>query len=307
MADVFGANLSRYLKYLADVRKYSVHTLRAYRSDLRHFSEYLKRQAVSPDNLKRSFYPIVRTYLYQLKSEEKKNRTIVRKLSAIRKYFGFLMREGLIKDDIDVDLHGFKVEKTLPAFLSEAEAAGLMDLPKGDSWQASRDRAILELFYQCGLRLSELTGLTDGAIDWNAQLLRIMGKGKKVRLAPFGDIARQRLQEYCSARDSAFGKGLERLFVNRSGGPITDRSIARIVEKYTRQLREGHKLSPHKLRHSFATHMLENGADLLAISELLGHASIATTQIYTHVSTAGLKREYLQAHPRAAKSGRKRS
>lgn len=306
MPGMLADNIRRYTKYLGEVRKYSPHTVRAYRSDLEQFVQFLNRQSIGEDKLMRSFYPVVRTYLYHLKAEQKKNRTIVRKLSAIRKYLSYLLREGHLKESAELELRGFKVEKSLPVYLSEAEAAQLMDLPAGDGWQARRDRAVLELFYQCGLRLAELTELTDAAIDWNAQLLRVLGKRKKMRLMPFGAIAGQRLKGYVVARDQAFGKGLPRLFVNRFGQPITARSIARVVEKYTRQLREGNRVSPHKLRHSFATHMLDNGADLLAISELLGHASIATTQIYTHVSTAGLKREYLQAHPRAAKQSKRR-
>ena len=180
-----------------------------------------------------------------------------------------------------------------------------MDLPQGNDFQEVRDRAILELFYQCGLRLAELTALTDASIDTNAWLIRVMGKRKKMRLVPFGEIAAQRLHEYALARTEKFGKGMERLFVSKSGEPISERSIARVVEKYTKKLREGNRVSPHKLRHSFATHLLDNGADLLAISELLGHASISSTQIYTHVSTATLKKEYLQAHPRAQRKASK--
>lgn len=305
MSDALTGNVSRYIEYLRNVRKYSVHTLRAYHCDLEHFTEFLRKNHTETATLSQSFYPVVRTYLFQLKAQEKKNRTIVRRLSAIRKYLAFLLREGLITQEIDLDLAGFKLDKTLPQYLTQDEAATLMDLPEGGEFQSVRDRAVLELFYQCGLRLSELTSLTDAAVDWNARLIRVVGKRNKMRLVPFGEIASSRLREYIDARNAKFGKGPEKTFVNRSGGPITDRSIARVVEKYTRQLREGNRVSPHKLRHSFATHLLDNGADLLAISELLGHASISTTQIYTHVSTATLKKEYLRAHPRAERKSTK--
>ncbi len=301
MPDSLTENVSRYIDYLRNVRKYSPHTLRAYHADLVLFTDFLKKNNASASTLNQTFYPVVRTYLFQLKSQAKKNRTIVRRLSVIRKYLGFLLREGLITQEIDLDLKGFKLDKTLPQYLTQGEAAELMDLPRGDDFQAARDQAILELFYQCGLRLAELTSLTDAAIDWNGQLLRVIGKRNKMRLVPFGEIAAKRLRSYIESRTAKFGKGADRLFVGKTGSPISDRSIARVVEKYTRLLREGNRVSPHKLRHSFATHLLDNGADLLAISELLGHASISTTQIYTHVSTATLKKEYLQAHPRATR------
>lgn len=305
MADPLADNVGKYLDYLANVRKYSPNTLRAYESDLRDFSEFLKRQKTTAATLTSSFYPVVRTYLYQLKAHEKKNRTIVRKLSAIRKYLAFLVREGLLSEQIDLNMQGFKIDRTLPQVLSQQEAAELMDLPDGDEFQPVRDRAVLELFYQCGLRLAELTAMSDSSIDWNARLIRVLGKRSKVRLVPFGEIASKRLRDYIEVRNRTYGMGASRLFINRTGEPITARSIARIVEKYTRRLREGNRVSPHKLRHSFATHLLDNGADLLAISELLGHASISTTQIYTHVSTATLKKEYMQAHPRAQRKPKK--
>ncbi|MGB5107237.1 MAG: tyrosine recombinase XerC [Candidatus Zixiibacteriota bacterium] len=299
MSDALTSNVERYIEYLRHARQYSPHTLRAYAGDLAHFTEFLKTHNISGAALSQSFYPVVRTYLFDLKAKEKKNRTIVRRLSAIRKYLAFLLREGLIKQEVDLELIGFKLDKTLPQYLSEKEAEELMDLPKGDNFAAMRDGAILELFYQCGLRLAEVASLTDASIEWNAQLLRVTGKRNKMRLIPFGDIAGDRLKAYIAARNTKFGMGAKSLFLNKSGTPISERSIARLVEKYTRQLREGNSLSPHKLRHSFATHLLDNGADLLAISEMLGHASISTTQIYTHVSTATMKKEYLQAHPRA--------
>jgi integrase/recombinase XerC len=291
-------SVEQFTSHLREVRRYSPHTVRAYMSDLNEFVDYLKK-TTRTENSPRSLYPAVRSYLFSLKSRGLKNRTIVRKLSAVRSYFRFLLREGLLAEEMDLDLHGFKLEKVLPQHLSMQEAQDLMDLPVGDDFQSLRDRAILELFYQCGLRLSELTGLTDAQVDWNARVLRVMGKGRKMRLVPFGDLALQRLRSYTAARDSKFGRGRSHLFLNKSGSQISTRSVARIVEKYTARLREGKRLSPHSLRHTFATHLLDNGADLLAVSELLGHASIKTTQIYTHLSTATLKREYKKAHPRA--------
>lgn len=300
MKDLLG-HAERFLTYLRDVRRYSPHTVRAYASDLKEFGAFLDKLGVSRDRPAQSLYPIVRSYLFALKSRKRRNRTIVRKLSTIRSYISYLLREGLLNDDLELDVRGFKINRELPEYLSEAEANDLMELPEGDGFQATRDRAMLELFYQCGLRLSELAGLTDAQIDWSARLLRVLGKGRKMRQVPFGDLAYQRLRDYLARRDLKFGRGNAHLFLNKSGNPISTRSIARVVEKYSIRLREGKRLSPHALRHTFATHLLDNGADLLAVSELLGHASIRTTQIYTHLSTAALKREYKKAHPRALK------
>jgi integrase/recombinase XerC len=294
-------SVGRFLDYLRDVRRYSPHTVRAYAVDLKEFTRFIEKSTRNQGSDLKSLYPVVRSYLFALKSRGLKNRTVVRKLSATRSYVRFLLREGLLDEELEFEVRGFKLEKHLPKHLSEEEASNLMDLPQGDDFYSRRDRSILELFYQCGLRLSELTALADAQIEWNVQSLRVMGKGRKMRLVPFGELAARRLREYIEARDSKFGKGSERLFVGRSGKPLTSRSVARVVEKHTAKLREGNKLSPHALRHTFATHLLDNGADLLAVAELLGHASIKTTQIYTHLSTATLKREYNKAHPRASR------
>jgi site-specific recombinase XerD len=299
MINALTDRVDKYLSYLLNNRRYSPHTVRAYASDLSGFCAHLKRTGLRGDSAARSFYPTIRDYLFRLKAAQLKNRSITRKLSAIRSYLAYLSREGHLPAEFDLEISGFKIDKGLPHYLTEAEAETLMELPAGDSFQDCRDRAVLELFYQTGVRLSELTGLTDQQLDFAGQLVRVLGKGRKTRVVPFGEIARTRLQEYIAVRDLRFGKGSPTLFVNKFGGAITTRSVARIVEKYTSRLREGGKLSPHSLRHSFATHLLDNGADLLAVSDLLGHESIKTTQIYTHLTTSTLKKEYLQAHPRA--------
>lgn len=288
-----------FLEYLRSVRRYSAHTLRAYAGDLRGFRSYLSRTRGNEEVDATSLYPVVRGYLYALKSEGLSNRTIGRKLASLRSYFRYLARETGEESPADLELSGFRIDKHLPRYLIAKEAEELMELPQGDDFLAVRDRAILEIFYQCGLRLSELTELTDQSLDPRARVVRVLGKGSKMREVPYGDLAAERLSLYLEARQAAFGPGAKRLFLNRRGGLLTSRSVARVVEKYTAKLREGGKMSPHALRHSFATHLLDNGADLLAVSELLGHASIKTTQIYTHLSTAALKREYQQAHPRA--------
>ncbi|MFH2056783.1 MAG: tyrosine recombinase XerC [bacterium] len=296
--DLF-AEVQPFLDYLRSVRQYSPHTLRAYAGDLADFHAYVGKLRDKPTTERDVTYPLVRGYLYALKSRKLSNRSISRKLASLRSYFRFLSREAKGESLADLEFSGFRVDKHLPRYLVAREAELLMELPQGEGFLACRDRAILELFYQCGLRLAELTGLTDSHVDRRAQLVRVFGKGGKMREVPFGDLAAERLSVYLEARTTEFGPAAQRLFLNRAGKPLTTRSVARVVEKYTARLREGNKLSPHALRHSFATHLLDNGADLLAVSELLGHASIKTTQIYTHLSTAALKREYQQAHPRA--------
>lgn len=296
---VIGDYVDSFIDYMHNVRRCSEHTARAYKSDLVDFTSFLKGKTTPNNEAPAQMYALIRTYLYSLKSRGLSNKSVARKLSAIRRYFLFLISQGLLHDKIALEFTGFKLEKRLPRFLTESQAEVLMELPSGDDLSTLRDRAILELFYQCGLRLSELTELDDQAIDWNARLLRVMGKGRKMRLVPFGEIAAERLSAYIRDRDKRFGYGHKRLFLNRFGEAISARSIARVVEKYTRRLREGEGVSPHTLRHSFATHLLDNGADLLAVAELLGHESVRTTQMYTHVTTSRLKQEYERAHPRA--------
>ncbi|MCK4857002.1 MAG: tyrosine-type recombinase/integrase [candidate division Zixibacteria bacterium] len=302
MADHLLTAVDDYLSYLANVRRYSSHTVQAYTIDLRDFLRFYQATRPVAKPKRDSLYPLVRSYLFSLKARRLKNRTIVRKLSAVRSYVKYLKREGLLDAKLDLDIRGFKVDRELPAFLSADEAELLMELPSGDGFQSCRDRAILELFYQCGLRLAELTDLTDAQVDRQGRLLRVTGKGSRVRLVPFGQIALERLEKYIKVRNEKYGAGLPRLFISRLGRPISSRSVARIVKKYSARLREGQGISPHALRHSFATHLLDNGADLLAVKELLGHASIKSTQIYTHLSTSSIKREYQKAHPRATRS-----
>jgi integrase/recombinase XerC len=295
----FAKYVDAFIDYLKNVRNYSENTLRAYATDLGDFTAFWNDQGISDSQLEQRFHPAIRAYLYGLKGKTLSNRSIVRRLSAIRSYLKFLQSQGFLKPDLDLGWQRFKLDKRLPDFLSEAQAARLMDLPTGDDFLSTRDRAILELFYQCGLRLSEVAGLSDSSIDWNSSLLRISGKGKKVRMVPFGSIAAERLRLYLARRHEKFGLGHERLFLSRSGNPLSTRSISRLVVKYSSKLREGKSISPHKLRHSFATHMLDNGADLMAVAELLGHESVRTTQVYTHLTTSRLKKEYERAHPRA--------
>jgi integrase/recombinase XerC len=295
----FTKYVDAFIDYLRNVRNYSEHTLRAYAIDLSDFTAFWHERGVADSQLEQLFHPLIRAYLYGLKNKSLSNRSIVRRLSAIRSYIKFLQRQGFLASELDLGWQRFKLDRKLPDFLSEAQAADLMDLPEGDGFLSARDRVILELFYQCGLRLSELAALSDQSLDLGSSLLRIMGKGKKVRMVPFGAIAAERVRSYLSVRHAIFGLGHERLLLSRTGSPLTTRSIARVVVKYSSRLREGKGVSPHKLRHSFATHMLDNGADLMAVAELLGHESVRTTQVYTHLTTAHLKKEYERAHPRA--------
>jgi site-specific recombinase XerD len=237
----------------------------------------------------------VRKYLAVLKEKNLKSRSIARKLSALRSFFRFLTREGFIKANPVASIVSPKLDKHLPQFLTEDEAGRLIEssIPKNNS--GLRDRAILETFYSTGIRISELVGLNLDDVDFISGIVKVRGKGKKERLVPIGDHAINAIRAYLDKRK----KQSQALFLNPSLSRISDRGVRYIFKKYIRAagIRQG--VSPHTLRHSFATHLLNRGADLRTVQELLGHANLGTTQIYTHLTTERLKNVYDKAHPRA--------
>ena len=220
---------------------------------------------------------------------------MARHLSTLRSFFKFLVREGFLKNNPLLSVASPKIEKHLPSFLTEEETVRLIEAscPKNES--GLRDRAILETFYSSGLRISELVGLNLDDVDFIGGIIKVRGKGKKERIVPVGDKALQSLREYLNKRK----KQTQSLFLNKRGTRITDRGVRGIVAKYIRISGMKQRISPHTLRHSFATHLLNRGADLRTVQELLGHASLSTTQIYTHLTTERLKSVYDKAHPRA--------
>ena len=298
--------LDNFLDYLKSERVYSSHTLTSYRTDLSQFIEFLERpenqdqvrpQAVDTDD--------IRQFLEELLIHGLSKRSIARKVSAIKSYFKYLKRIGIVDNNCAAGVVSPKISKSLPTVLDENQARKLMALPDTRSFEGKRDKAILELFYGCGVRLSELIQLEMKQIHLQNDYIIVEGKRNKERLVPLGSFAKAALQEYLSGRNEQIRnlEDRERVFVNRKGKPLYPLAIQKMVREYLLQVSEQEKLSPHVLRHSFATHLLDRGADLLFVKELLGHDSLTTTQIYTHVSIDRLKEVYRRNHPRSFRSG----
>ena len=285
-------------------RAVSEHTLSSYGSDLRHFQFFLrlrKRSLRSVDHI------CLRDFLNHLYERKLQKTSIARKLSCLRTFFDFLVREGRLKSNPAELISSPRLPKKLPVYLSEREAAVVVELPRGTALKDLRDRAILELLYASGLRVRELVSLNDENVDMLQQLVRVIGKGRKQRIVPFGEYAGWAMAEYVSERDrlglaSPDATGQTPLFVSLRGRRLNARDVQRLVERTRLGLPSGRRLTAHTLRHTFATHLLERGADLRAIQELLGHASLGTTQKYTHVSLEHLRAEYEKAHPKAKRN-----
>lgn len=285
--------IEKFIRYLEIEKNYSAHTVLNYRLDLEDFYKFL-----SDTGIEKVEYLLLRKYLAQLKEKKLSNRSIGRRLSSLRTFFKFLTREGYLKLNPILSLSSPKLEKHLPLFMTEEEVARLIEtaIPKDDADEMGlRDRAILETFYSTGIRISELVGLSVSDVDFISGVLKAMGKGKKERIVPIGDAAIVCIRRYLEKRK----KQTDVLFLNKNGRRITTRGVRGIVGKYIRLLGLRHGVSPHTFRHSFATHLLNHGADLRSVQELLGHANLSTTQIYTHLTTEKLKNVYDKAHPRA--------
>ncbi|HTZ39133.1 MAG TPA: tyrosine recombinase XerC [Syntrophales bacterium] len=304
--------LEEFGAYLSAERNFSSHTLRSYSTDLRQFREYLEENGLIPaaaserEQLAAIDHLAVRSFLSSLYRRKVRKVTIVRKIAAIRTFFNYLLREGSVRVNPAEMVQAPKAEKYLPTFLPVEEMFSLLNLKFDDDAAGRRDRAMLELFYTAGIRVSELTGLNLGDIDLTQGLVKVRGKGKKERIVPVGGEALRSLQGYLACRDEFLRErraadGDPPLFLSRSGSRITPRSVARVVDRYVLKSGIRKKVSPHTLRHSFATHLLDAGADLRAIQELLGHANLSTTQKYTSVSVAKLMEIYDKAHPKAHK------
>jgi len=282
--------IAKFMRYLEIEKDYSKHTILNYRLDLDDFRKFLGEAAIEKVD-----YLILRKYLAHLKEKKLGAKTMSRHLSTLRSFFKFLIREGFLKTNPILTVSSPKLEKHLPRFLTEEEVSRLIEasLPKDE--QGLRDRAILETFYSCGIRISELVGLNIDDVDFIGGVIKVRGKGKKERISPIGDKAIDAIRAYLDKRKRQSGV----IFLNKRGTRISARGVRNIFSKYMRisQIKQG--ASPHTLRHSFATHLLNRGADLRTVQELLGHANLATTQIYTHLTTDKLKSVYDKAHPRA--------
>ena len=302
--------VEQFLEHLRYERNVSTHTLRNYSSDLEQFLDYLA--PVNHQTGKRNSPEVavidhltIREWIASLHSAQKKKASIARKLATLRTFFQFLVREGLLELNPAKLVATPKQEKKLPRHLSVEDAIRFIETPDNDTDLGKRDRAMLELMYATGVRVAELTTLNLADIDFRNQLIRVTGKRRKQRIVPFGEPAGQALRAYLKIRDNFLMKAAvslrdeEALFLNYQGTRITTRSVGRMVDKYIQICAGIHNISPHALRHSFATHLLDSGADLRDIQELLGHARLSTTQVYTHVSMEKLIEVYDKAHPKA--------
>lgn len=289
-------HIELFAAYLETERNVSPHTLAAYRSDLAQLLAFVTREKGENASAQDVDHLLLRRYLAGLAKNAKKS-SIGRKLAAIRSFFRFLLRRGIVAKNPAELIATPKKEQRLPFHLDIDQATSLMEAPEDEQKHVLRDRAILELLYSSGLRVSELTGLNIGELDLAGGMVRVTGKGGKERIVPAGSRALAAVRDYLDERGSSAAHSA--LFLNTRGGRINRRSVARIIDAHVMRIAAFKRISPHTLRHTFATHMLEGGADLRAIQELLGHASLSTTQKYTHVSIDRLMEVYDKAHPKA--------
>jgi integrase/recombinase XerC len=298
--------IEKFIHSLATEKGYSEHTVRNYRIDLSQFLDFVREKQASEAEealLAGIDFRLIREYFGRLFGRYTRT-TIARKLSALRSFFAFLEKRGISMGNPAADVSTPKQEKTLPTYLPVDDMFRLLDRPDRGKPLGLRDLAMLEVLYSCGIRVSELSGLNLSSVDFGQRLVRVVGKGNKERIVPIGREALKALQAYLDASVSARKKaGCDSwnspLFVNYRGGRLSPRSISKIVKKYGREGGLMQDITPHSLRHTFATHLLDGGADLRSVQELLGHVSLSTTQKYTHVSLDKLMEIYDKAHPRS--------
>jgi integrase/recombinase XerC len=291
------ASAAAFLRHLERERNASPNTIRAYGEDLAQFTAHLRRELGREPRPEDADHLAIRGFLAELHRRGLAKSSSARKLAGLRTFFRYLCREGRLETNPARVLATPRQERRIPAVLDETEVQALLDVP-GDGLPAVRGRAILELLYATGMRCAELVSLDVGEVDLEARMVRVLGKGGKERVVLFGRRAREALRAWLELR-RRLGPRTDALFLNARGGRLTDRSVRALVARRVDQSALARRCSPHTLRHSFATHLLTRGADLRAIQELLGHASLSTTQRYTHVDSRHLLEVYRKAHPRA--------
>ncbi|MCA9146604.1 MAG: tyrosine recombinase XerC [Planctomycetales bacterium] len=294
--------IPRFLRYLQVERNASELTIKSYREDFEALVEYLT-EAFGHEPTPGEITPIdLRGYVGALHEAGYAKASVSRRLASLRSFFRFAQREELVDSNPAKPLRNPRRDRTLPHFLSTDEIGQLLDAPPANEPLGLRDRAILETMYSAGLRVSEAVGVNEQDIDFDGGLVRVRGKGKRERLSPLGSYAVKAMKRWLRERTLSPKEpqnGAAPVFVNKFGRRLTTRSVGRMLEKHLKQTGLDTRTTPHTLRHSFATHLLDRGADIRSVQELLGHKSLVTTQIYTHVSTAGLREAYEKAHPRA--------
>jgi integrase/recombinase XerC len=289
-----------YLQYLRAERNYSPNTIKAYRVDILEFYGFLEKNypGMAPEKCSKL---VVRDYFAFLQNNRLRRSSVIRKIEAVRSFFKYLSLENKLEKNPFLSLSTPKRESRIPVFLTEDEVRKMFDMPE----ISLRDRAMLELLYSCGLRISELVGLNAGDIDFIGGVVRVWGKGSRERIVPIGDTSLVALKNYERAAGKKYPEGARQkdaakgLFLNKSGNRISQRGARKAIARWFKLAGFAKKVSPHTLRHSFATHLLDRGCDLRSVQEMLGHKSLATTQIYTHVTAESLKRVYDKSHPRA--------
>ena len=288
-----------FLDYLRLERNYSERTIVSYGTDLREFEGYLEKTEAELDFTK-VHADVVRNWISELMDEGRTATSVNRKLSSLRSFYRFLLRRKEITVNPMLKIVGLKKKKPLPSFVREKDMNRLLDgLSFDEGFEGCRDRTILEMFYTTGMRLSELIGLDDVDVDLSARLIKVTGKRNKQRLIPFGDELAEDLLIYIKVRNDAFPDGVEAFFIRKNGKRMYPMQVYRIVKRNLSKVVALKKKSPHVLRHTFATAMLNDNAELRAVQALLGHESLATTEVYTHTTFEELKKVYEQAHPRA--------
>lgn len=285
--------VEKFLRYLEIEKNSSLHTVLNYKIDLDRFAGFLQGK-----NIESVDYLFIRQFLADLRKSNLSRASIARILSALRSFFKFLVRENLIAINPVLAVSTPKKDKRLPKFMQEEEAARLLEAP-GNGIMGLRDKAIMETLYSTGMRVSELVGMNTENFDFIGGVIKVCGKGKKQRLTPIGKKASTAIKDYLHISKDMRGGDERAVFLNKNRKRLTDRSVRRIINFYIKKICYKENISPHTLRHSFATHLLNRGADLRSVQELLGHESLSTTQIYTHVSTGRMKEAYQKAHPRA--------
>jgi integrase/recombinase XerC len=286
-------SIQKFINYLKTERNYSKHTLSNYALDLSFLVAFLGKRKVDR--------AAAREYLLELEKKRYSRRSIARKLSSVRSFFRFLARENVIDKNPFENLLTPKLPKKLPNFLYPEEIKSLFEAPDMKTPKGLRDKAIFEVIYGTGLRVMEIIRINMNDINFDEGEIKVLGKGSKERIVLFGSHARRAMQDYLKEGrpQMASGKKNPALFINRRGGRLTPRSVERIIVYYTKKAGIAKKVTPHTLRHSFATHLLSGGADLRMVQELLGHVSLSTTQVYTHITKERLKQVYDSSHPRA--------
>ena len=286
-------SLNDFYLFLKKERNFSNNTIKSYMTDLNKFKNFLNDDNYDINKISRNQ---IRAFLSSEFDKKYSDRTIARRLASLKSYFKFMVKSEQISSNPSENIRSPKIARSLPNFIDQKIIDSLMDSPDDNTAIGLRDKAMLELFYSTGMRLSELVSLNHGSVDYKNNLIRLFGKGSKERLVPFGNRAKLYLEKYTiSRKNKDFNKPL---FITKREKRISKRTVQRRISMYIKLVADGNQLGPHILRHSFATHLIENGAGIRTVKDLLGHSNLSSTQVYTHIQPEKIKQTYKQAHPR---------